>query len=347
MHDQPLLPTQRLLSVQELEPVLDGIGTPVATRLLSGGTFSAVQAVDLADGRRVVAKVAVPEGALPDGRTPLLTYERDMLRSEHDMLRLLELVKGVPSPRVLVADFSRAHVEVDVVVTDFMPGTPWDTVLDTMSPEANERAYHEVGAILAALKDVRGRRFGYPARDFELGGDTWPEFVNLLFETVVADAAEWEVDIEADRVLAALELAQEALAEVTEPLAVHNDLWHGNVLLTPQTGEVHGVVDFERTLFGDPIWEFVGAESHTPGPTTPALLAGYEAAGRPLPRDPDAGTVSGFTPAADLRTAIYRLWSMSVQFIEIVPRGFHGDWVAGHRESIIGVRREVLDRLGV
>src|SRR5690606_36546081 len=67
MHDQPPLPTQRLVSVAELEPILDGIGTPVATRLLSGGTFSAVQGVDLADGRRVVAKVAVPDGALPDG----------------------------------------------------------------------------------------------------------------------------------------------------------------------------------------------------------------------------------------------------------------------------------------
>lgn len=347
MHDQPPLPTQRLVSVAELEPILAGIGTPVATRLLSGGTFSAVQGVDLADGRRVVAKVAVPEGALPDGRTPLLTYERDMLRSEHDMLRLLEGVDGVPSPRVLAADFSRKHVEVDVVITDFMPGIPWDTVLDTMSPEANERAYHEVGAILAALKEVRGPRFGYPAGDFALGGDTWPEFVNRLFATVVDDAEEWGVDIEAARVMAALELAQDALAEVTEPLMVHNDLWHGNVLLSPATGEVHGVVDFERTLFGDPLWEFVGAQSHTPGPTTPALLAGYEAAGRVLPRDPQAGTISGFTHSADLRTAAYRLWSMSVQFIEIVPRGFHGDWLVGHRESIIGVRRAVLERLGV
>src|SRR5690606_1714817 len=238
MHDQPPLPTQRLVSVAELEPILAGIGTPVATAMLSGGTFSAVQSVDLADGRRVVAKVAVPEGALPDGRTPLLTYEHDMLRSEHDNLRLVEQLAGVPAPRVLAADFSREHVEVDVVITDFMPGTPWDTVLDTMPPEANERAYHEVGAILAALKEARGRRFGYPADDFALGGETWPEFVNRLFATVLADAQEWGVDIEPERLLAALDLAQDALAEVTEPLMVHNDLWHGNVLLAPETGEV-------------------------------------------------------------------------------------------------------------
>jgi aminoglycoside phosphotransferase (APT) family kinase protein len=349
MHDSAPLPTQRLLSVEELTPIVGEVGTPVATRLLSGGTFSAVQSVELADGRTVVAKAAVPVGALPDGRTPLLTYEHDMLRSEHDMLRLIEPVEGVPAPRVLTADFSREHVEVDVVVTEFLSGTPWDTVIGTMSPDANARAAHEVGAILAAMKSVRGRRFGYPAADFALGGDSWPEFVARLFDTVVADAVEWGVDIEAERVLAALRLALDngAVDEVTEPLMVHNDLWHGNVLLTPETGEVHGIVDFERTLFGDPLWEFVGAESMQSGPTTPALLAGFEAAGQSLPWDPAAGTVTGFTEAADLRTAVYRLWSMSVQWIEIVPRGFHGDWLAGHREKILRVRGELFDRLGV
>ena len=349
MHDPAPLPTQRLLTVAELEPILGDVGTPVATRLLSGGTFSAVQSVDLEDGRVVVAKAAVPLGVLPDGRTPLLTYEHDMLRSEHDMLRLVEPLPGVPAPRVLAADFSREHVEVEVVVTEFLSGTPWDTVIGTMSPEANARAGREVGAILAAMKAVRGRRFGYPAADFALGGDSWAEFVTRLFDTVVADAAEWDVDIEAERVLAALQLALDggAFEEVTEPLMVHNDLWHGNVLLTPETGEVHGIVDFERTLFGDPIWEFVGAESMQSGPTTPALLEGFGAAGGLLPWDAAAGTVTGFTRAADLRTAVYRLWSMSVQWIEIVPRGFHGEWLAGHRQTIQRVRHELFDRLGV
>src|SRR5688572_6092676 len=135
-----MLPTQRLLSVAELSLILGNVGEPIATRLLSGGTFSAVQAVDLADGRAVVAKAAVPLGVLPDGRTPLLTYEHDMLRSEHDMLRLVEPLAGVPAPRVLAADFSREHVEVDVIVTDFLKGTPWDTVIGSMTPEANDRA---------------------------------------------------------------------------------------------------------------------------------------------------------------------------------------------------------------
>jgi len=347
VHDSHLLPTQRPLTLPELERLLAQVGSPIATRLLSGGTFSAVQAVDLADGRTVVAKSSVPVGALPDGRTPLLTYEHDMLQAEHDMLLRVEPLAGVPAPRVLAADLSREHIAVQAIAMDLLPGTPWDTVVSTMSPTANERAHGEVGQVLAALKEVGASRFGYPAADFRLGGDTWPEFFTLLMETVLADAREWGVDIEPDRVMAALDLGLDALAQVTDPRLVHNDLWLGNVLLTPATGEVHGVVDFERCLFGDPIWEFVGAESQQSHATTPALLAGYEAGGAFLPRDASAGTATGFTREADLRTMLYRLWSMSVQLIEIVPRGFHGDWVPGHRSKIIEVRREIFEYLGV
>jgi len=345
--DQALLPTQRPLTLAELEAILAPVGRPVATRLLSGGTFSAVQAVDLADGTTVVAKTSVPHAVLPDGRTPLLTYEKDMLHAERDVLLMVEGLKGVPAPRVFHSDFTRSVVEVDVVVMDMIPGTPWNTVIDSMSPEANEHAAESVGGILAAMQHVSNDRFGYPADDFVLGATDWPTFVRMQFEAVADDAETWGVDIEAERVLAAVDRAGEALAQVTTPQLIHNDLWHGNVLLDPASGRVHGVVDFGRALFADPLWDFVGAESMRSDATTPALLRGYEAAGGTLPWDRDAGTATGFDAAADQRTTLYRLWTLSVQYIEIVPRGFSGDWVAGHRERIRELRRVLLERAGV
>lgn len=346
-HETALLPTQRPLTLPELEQVLDGVGTPTAARVLSGGTFSAVQAVDLADGTTVVAKTSVPHAVLADGRTPLLTYELDMLHSERDILQLVEDLPDVPAPRVLHSDFSREVAEVDVVIMDMIPGTPWNTVIDTMTPEANARAGESVGRILAGLKAVTGERFGYPAQDFTLGATDWPTFFTRLMETAVADAVAWGVDIEADRVMAAVARGQDALAEVTTPYLIHNDLWHGNVLLDPASGHVFGVVDFERALFADPLWDFVGAESMQTGPTTPALLRGYEQAGQTLPWDPHAGTATGFTTTADIRTTLYRLWTLSVQYVEIVPRQFTGEWVEGHRQKIRGLRSALLERAGV
>ncbi len=342
-----LLPTQRPLTDDELRALLSPLGAVAGSRLLSGGTFSAVQAVRLGDGREVVVKTSVPDSPDASGRSRLLTYEADMLRSEQDILERVRDLLGVPAPRVLLADFSRAIAEVDAVVMDLVPGTPWDTVVESMAPAANEAAYEHVGAILAALHAVEGGVFGYPARGFELGAASWPAFFARLIDTVVDDARTWGVDIEAERLLAAVEKGADALAGVTTPRLIHNDLWHGNVLLEPATGSIRGVVDFERSMFGDPLWDLVGAESMSTSATTPAILRGYEAAGGTLPRDSGAGTVTGFDALADTRTTLYRLWAMSVQFIEIVPRGFHGEWVAGHRATITENRAALFARLGV
>ena len=342
-----MLPTQRPLNDEEVARVLAPLGNVRERRLLSGGTFSAVQGVDLADGTTVVVKTSVPVAALPDGRTPLLTYERDMLHSERDMLLRLAEVPGVPCPRVLLSDFTREVTDVDVVVMSMVPGTPWDTVAASMTPEANARAHETVGGIIAAIQSVGGDTFGYPAGDFALSGATWPAFFTMLIDSTVTDADAWGVDIEPDRLIDALTVSAQALAAVKTPTLVHNDLWQGNVLLDPATGEVHGVVDFERALFGDPLQDFCGADSMNTGPITPALLRGYERAGAALPWLPGGGTVTGFDNAADTRLTLYRLWSLSVQLIEIVPRGFSGDWVAGHRATINANRAELFERLDV
>lgn len=342
-----LLPTQRPLTRDELDELLAPLGAVESVRHLSGGTFSAVQAAKIVGGPEVVVKTSVPIAALADGRTPLLTYELDMLQSERDILGLVSDLPGVPAPRVILADFSRSIADVDAIVMDLVPGTPWDRVFDSMTPEANDSAHIQVGEILAAMHAITADRFGYPARDFTLGASTWPEFFTALIDTVVADADAWGVDIQPDRLSAAVAAGADALAEVTVPRLIHNDLWLGNVLLDPETGRVHGIVDFERSLFADPLWDFVGAESMRIAGSSPAMLRGYESAGRPLPYDASAGTATGFDAAADYRTTLYRLWSMSVQLIEIVPRCFSGDWVTGHRERILANSETLFARAGV
>ena len=71
---------------------------------------------------------------------------------------------------------------------------------------------------------------------------------------------------------------------------MHNDLWQGNVLLDPETGDVHGVLDFERALFGDPLQDFCGAQSMSTGRVEDALLRGYGSAGGSDPRDEESST---------------------------------------------------------
>lgn len=341
-----MLPTQRPLTDPELRRIIAPLGKVTGHRFLSGGTFSAVQAADLADGTTVVVKTSVPDATPPD-RTRLLTYERDMLGTERDMLMLLASVEGVPSPQLILSDFTREVADVDVVVMEHVRGTPWDTVTDRMTTEANALAWEQVGSIMAAMQTVEGEVFGYPALGFGLGAQSWPAFFGLLFDATIADAGHWGVDIEPDRLIDALAASAHALAAVTRPTLVHNDLWPGNVLLDPETGQVHGVVDFERALFGDPLQDLCGAQSMSTGRVEEPLLRGYERATGGAYRDDDAATPTGFDALADARLTLYRLWSTTVQLIEIVPRGFHGDWVSGHRATITTNRAKLFDQIGV
>lgn len=341
-----MLPTQRPLTGPETERILAPLGRVTGHRILAGGTFSAVQAAHLADGTTVVIKTSVPE-ATPPERTRLLTYEHDMLGAERDMLTLLESVDGVPSPRLILTDFTREFADVDVVVMEHVQGVAWDTVAGDMTAEANAHAWEQVGAIMAAMQSIEGEVFGYPARGFALGAPTWPAFFGKLVEATIADAEKWGVDVEPDRLIDALAASAHALAAVRTPTLVHNDLWQGNVLIDAATGQVHGVLDFERALFGDPLQDFCGAQSMSTGGVENALLEGYARAGGRDPREDGASTATGFDELADARLTLYRLWSTTVQLIEIVPRGFHGDWVAGHRATITANRAALFDQLGV
>ncbi len=232
--------TRRPLTDAELAAVLGPLGTPVSARPMSGGLFASVQVVRLADGRSVVVKTGTPD--LGD-RPPLLTYERDLLRSEAALLRTAAGLPGVPVAEVLLMDTDRRHVEVDVMVSELLPGEGWSVVHDTMSPSATARAVRDVGTVMAGLHQVVGERFGYPAADFALGGATWPEAFGAMMAALLDDAEVWGVEVDAPLVRAAVERAEPALAEITAPHLLHMDLWPGNVLVDRLTGAVTGIVD--------------------------------------------------------------------------------------------------------
>lgn len=342
--------TRRPLSLAELTDVLAPVGPPVAARPMSGGLFASVQAVDLADGRTVVVKTGQP-----DDVAGLLSHERYLLRAEVDLLRRAEPLAGVPSPRVLHADPSRRHVDVDVAVVELLPGQSWDASHAPMTPAAHRTAGRDVGAILAALHTVRGGRFGYPAAGSGLGGATWPAAFGAMMAALLADAERWGVPVDAPRVAAAVAAGQVALAEVTTPRFVHMDLWPGNVLLDPATGAVGGVVDFERGLFGDPLMDFVGHEPFRTADLPPDVAAGYVTAGGQLPTEgtradatADDDGVSGplLTPAATRRLALYRLYLTLIMTIEVVPRAY--DWadLDGYVARLVDQRGVLLDHLG-
>lgn len=334
--------TKRPLDRDELASVLAPIGVPTGTRPLSGGLFAAVDLVQMEDGRAVVVKTGV---AASEGRPPLLTYEHDLLRAEAELLRRAEPA-AVPTPRVLLTDLSRSLVDVDVLVMDHLPGETWEAVARTLEGPAAQRVVHEWGGALAGFHSLRGEVFGYPSSP-ALQASAWPDVVTAMFEALLDDAGTWGVDIQQDRIRRALGASLDDVAEITQPVLVHMDLWPGNVLIDPATGAVTGVVDLERGLFGDPVMDLVGAEPMSVDAPSSGLLAGYHAAGGRLPIVEGGGTPFGLEPAADRRLALYRLYMNALMTIEIVPRAYAEDWVPAYSQQLLRNREALLRHLCV
>jgi len=309
--------TKYVLEDEQLADVVAPIGRLLYAEPLSGGMFATAYRVHFDDGRRAVAKIVGAD------TSRLYRYELGLLGTEALTYRMLS-DSGVPVPRVLHTDFSRAAVDADVVVAEHLPGVPW---LELQLDDAqNARVRHRLGAVMADLHRVQAPTFGYPAAAAALSGPTWREAFGLMIDAVLDDAERWGVVLPAARVRAAVAAHGASLDAVTRPVVVHTDLWAGNIFLDPETLEVVGIIDTERTLWGDPLHELAGADQLGHGDPDTDLLAGNTAAGGILADE----LVSATGPA---RLQLSRLYFALILSSEPVIRGYEGDWVAGYEQT--------------
>jgi aminoglycoside phosphotransferase (APT) family kinase protein len=301
-----------------LATVVAPLGRLVGAEQLTGGMFATTYRVTLEDGRRVVVKTA------PTETHKLLTYERDLLRTEALVYGLADGRPELLMPTVLLTDYTRTVLPSDVLVVSHLPGTP---MLDAgmAGDEARSRRLEaDLGAYLARQHGITGPRFGYPNAEAGLQADTWPEAFGLVVEALLADAERWGTALPAAEIRSALTRHAGALAEVTTPVLVHTDLWPGNLFVDPASGELVGVIDTERALWGDPLFDLVGADPMWNGMSA-HLLAGYAR---------ETGSVWDVDrPAAATRLRLYRLLMALIMKVETAPRAYEGDWVAGFVEG--------------
>jgi aminoglycoside phosphotransferase (APT) family kinase protein len=324
----PAIPT----SVQQaLRSILQPLGALTGVERLTGGMFAVTYRGSLADGRRVIVKTAPSD----DGR--LLSYERDLIRTEALVYGLAADRPAMLMPRVLLTDFSRSVLPTDVVVASHLDGEPLlGRVTAAGEPAAEQPQLQlELGVVMSRIHEVTGGEFGYPSQS-RLRAATWPAAFELIIGALLDDAERWSVEVPANEIRASLVRHRAALAEVVTPVLVHTDLWPGNLFVDPSTGRLNGVIDPERALWGDPLLDVAGADQLGQGPVPASLVAGYASGGRPLPIG---------TAAADSRLLLYRMFFALVQKVEMVPRDYQGSWVEEHRMRVERSLRHSLDSL--
>ncbi|GAA3220942.1 phosphotransferase family protein [Oerskovia jenensis] len=364
--------TKMTVTDDQLARLVSPLGEIAAAAPLDGGLFASTFRVDLTDGRRVVVKITSAD------TSRLLRYEHGILGTEETVYRLVADRPDLLMPRVVHSDFSRSVLDGDALVVTFLDGAVWNT-LPPLDDDATARVHHDLGAFMARLHTVTGDTFGYPAPASGMSAATWPQAFGLMVEALLADAGTWGVDLPVEALRAVVARHHDALAEVTVPRLVHADLWPGNLFLSdatsgsldaPSPPRLSGVIDTERCLWADPLYELAGADQLGLGPVPPALAAGYRAAGGHLPVDEPwfaAPTPGEFRPdgvapdgsdavgrvrpgastlgAGDVRLLLYRAYISAVLVTEVVPRDYQGEWVQGYRDTAAANLDVLLDQL--
>ena len=230
---------------------------------LTEGMFNAAYRIDYTDGTASILKIASTN---PDG---LMTNEIELMRAEVTTMELLRR-HGIPHvPGVQFSDFSRTLCSGTYFFMEVIPGRSLNSVAGELPAETVDAVMGEVGAFQRLTTAIHRDTFGLAgdARRFA----TLYELERYMLGNVLGDAARRGLSFcfTPEELLAQLERDRACFDQVTAPCLVHFDMWAGNIFV--HEGRLSGVIDWERTLWGDPLMDdpFRSPNQH------PAFLAGY------------------------------------------------------------------------
>ncbi len=209
------------------------------------GWFNAAYGLVFDSGEEAVIKIA------PPAEVEVMTYERDIIRGEHEVMALLQGL--ISLPKLIDSDLEGTQIGRPFIIMEKLNGSALNKVIDKLPEAAVGEIRHKLGQTVRAIHAQKGETFGM------IQGprfDSWPTAFTHLFSNVIEDGRRKAVDLPYAECLELLGETQDFLSEVADPCLVHWDLWDGNVFVKPESGNFVGVIDFERALFGDPLIEF-------------------------------------------------------------------------------------------
>jgi aminoglycoside phosphotransferase (APT) family kinase protein len=229
----------------------DGVGLAAgeeAVRELKEGWFNVAYLVRLADSREVVLKIAPPKEA------EVMAYEKNIMETEVEAMRLVRGNAAVPVPEIYFYDHSQALCDSDYFFMEKLAGENLEQVKASLPLEMQTAVEFRIGEIMRAINGFTGSYFGYPGNP-GLRGDTWREAFLKIVDSVLDDGGRKQVDYgyRYDELRAAIHKHAPALEEVRTPCLVHWDAWNLNFFV--KEGRITGLLDFERALWGDPLME--------------------------------------------------------------------------------------------
>jgi aminoglycoside phosphotransferase (APT) family kinase protein len=273
----------------------------------------------------LVLRISPPDDA------GFLFYERRMMAQEPQLHALLRAETTVPVAEILAYDDSRRDLDRDYLLMERLPGQPLTDA--GFGQRQVEGVLEQVGIYLAQMHTLVADRYGYlGAHRPMVPQPTWVQAFTLMWSKLLDDvmACGGYTPDEAGVLRHLLGVYRPHFDRPVPASLLHMDVWSQNILVD-DAGQVTGLVDLDRALWGDPEIEFAVLDYC--GISKPAFWRGY---GRP--RD------SSFS--AQIRARFYMLYEVQKYIVIRIWRRDAPEEAMQYKDYALTLARPLLQALG-
>lgn len=216
---------------------------------LGDGEYNAVYDI-VTDMGNYVLKVS------PLDKTGILTYEQDMMRGEVFWYAQIRTHTNVKVPYVYYKDFSHTVFPSDYFIMERMEGEQ----LNNADLTNDEKIWctEEIARIISKFHKVQNNEFGYIQNQLY---DNWYLALRSMTLNLINDTERaGRKTRRGEKLLKYIDEYKSLLEDV--PCSMVNfDMWYGNILCVRKNDKIELIViDPERTVWGDAIFDFVNLE---------------------------------------------------------------------------------------
>lgn len=226
--------------------------TVTNVRSLSGGTFNTLY---LIEGTGKLEKGVILKTS-PHGNANITDHEKNNIKTEIHTYKMMK-GKKIPVPRIYAYDLSQEILPCDYFFMEKIPGKTWYDYW----PIRDHGLMRALGKYTARIHEVTADRFGSIIDDGVNQFDTWGEAFIAMIEQAIAECQRQNLPLNYDKLRHAVYSRKELLDRLEKPSLVNFDLWAGNIFVTKEKNGYYlrGIIDFERSFFGDPLASFATA----------------------------------------------------------------------------------------
>ncbi len=258
----------------------------------------------------------------PPDETVFLFYEKQMMRQEPDIHQRLLAHTTVPVAKIIAFDDSRSLIDRDYLLMERLPGTPWSAASDV----DEDRILSQVGAYLAQTHQLKSERFGYLGAHRPMTPQpSWVDAFSVMWNKLIDDIERTGTydGRESSWLRGLLERHRAIFDRPVASSLLHMDVWQQNILVEP-SGDVTGVVDWDRALWGDPEIEFAVLDYC--GISKPAFWEGY-------------GKARDWSPEARRRQLFYLLYELQKYIVIRSGRDRNEAWARQYKQQVLDLLR--------